>query len=653
MRILTTIGRTFTTVVIGLCCWTPSLWSKTTAPELTLSDLPSVLHDAVTTHPGKRELDEEALLRSHEKLFAQFDPDKTYVLENEIAPYVDPKNGTEYLSEYQHRDFRQYFAMIGLCQKAVERSRKIRGGFFFTDSQSVDAIRGKPREDYPQYAVDIDELSGRMFHKYLRLVASRLPKNSEDDGEAVKEAVHLAEKELEDEENPWLKLRPNGSKKNQSAVALVILKSVVSALDAHSDVVEEEGARQMRERLTKEAFGTGIVPSVGEVGCTVRKVVRGSPANRLGLIKERDQIISVNGHLCSEMTLSEIERALNQERSGSVSLVLSRTEPGTNPKTMNITVQRQRYTVLEGRLESEVRPTPQGRVLILTLHSFYRGGTGISSSEDVRKAFQEAFRGGPIAGVVLDLRDNGGGYVAEAVRVVGEFITTGVVMTAQYADGTRLVFRDVNPDVLFSGPVVVLTSRATASASEIVAQALKDYGRAVTVGDPHTYGKGSVQMQTVTDINEKGAWVNVPLRLTVGQFFTVSGYSPQYSGVASDIIVPGIYNGSRPAEEAKSSARIQPMFKDSLDDIRLDARAWYIAHYLPFLQRRTDLYRRWVPTLQKRSAQRMEHNSLWKIATHPALSSEKETVTKKVRDLQMEEAVAIEDDLIQLSKSGL
>ena len=263
-----TMMRMFAAAAVGFFCWASPLLSET---ALTLSDLPSVLHDAVHSHPGKGELDQTILLQSHDKLFAQFDPGKIYLLEREIAPYVDPKNGEKYLSEYQHGDFRQYFAMIELCQKAVERSRTIRSGFFFTDSQSIDAIRETPKESYTEYAADMDDLSGRVFHKYLRLIASRLSKDSEGDSEAVKEAVSLAEKELEDEEIPWLKLSPNGSPKSRSSVALVILKSVVSALDVHSDVVESEGARQMRERLTKQAFGTGIVPNVNEAGCIVRE----------------------------------------------------------------------------------------------------------------------------------------------------------------------------------------------------------------------------------------------------------------------------------------------------------------------------------------------------------------------------------------------
>lgn len=650
------IIRTLSLLALSLCCWAHPVQCGTEAPTLTLSDLPSVLHDAILSHPGKGKLDEATLLRSHDKLFEQFDPDKIYLLEREVAPFLDPKNGAEYLTQYQHNDFRQYFAMITLFQKAIERSRKIRGGFFFTDSQSVDAIRKRPREIYAHYAMDDDELSGRIFHRYLRLVASRLSEEAEGDGEAVKEAVRLAEKELEDGETPWLKLRPNGSEEGQSLVARAILKSIFSALDVHSDVIGEEGARQMRERLTKEAFGTGIVSVMTDRGCIIKKIVRGSPASRMKTIQERDQIVSIDGHLCADMTVSEIEQALNQERAGAVHLVLNRIGLGTKTKSLNVIVPRRRYTMLEGRIESEVRVTPQGRILVLTLHSLYRGGPGVSSSEDMKRAFRDASRDGRIAGIVLDLRDNGGGYVAEAVRVVGEFISTGVVMTAQYADGTRVIFRDINPEVLFSGPVVVLTSRNTASAAEIVAQALKDYGRAVTVGDSHTYGKGSVQMQTVTDINEKDVWVNVPLRLTVGQFFTVSGYSPQCSGVVSDIIVPGMYDRPQSQEGTTEGmiGRIQPLFQDSLDDVRLDARAWYSSHYLPFLQHRTDQYRRWIPTLQKRSSQRMEQNPLWKIVTKKTLlPTEREAAVQKARDLQMDEAVAIETDMIQLSKSGL
>lgn len=624
--------------------------------QLDLSDLPSVLNELVRYHPGKRVVDEEVLLRSHEKLFSLFDGEKIYLLEKEVAEYLNPKNGKRFLLEYQKKNFSAYFKILDICHRAVQRSRSIRSGFFFTDTQTIDSIRNSQKLTYDHYAEDIDDLQNRVFHHYVRLVAKRLDPDEEGESEKVKNAVMLAEKELEANEKPWLEFSTQRgiSKERGTLTARVILKSILSALDAHSDVMGERGARDIRERLTKEAFGTGVVAGISEEGCFVKKVIKGSPADRLGTIKVHDRILSLDGRPCSEMLASEIESALNKESTAMVVLTLKRSfDQKRGEETLFVTIPRRRYTMQEGRLEIETRKTPQGKIAILTLHSFYRGGSGVSSSEDMKRAFHDEKATGPIAGVILDLRDNGGGYVTEAVRVVGEFINTGVVMAASYADGSKLVFRDLEPGAGFTGPMIVLTSKATASAAEIVAQALKDYGRAIIVGDPSTYGKGSIQMQTVTDMSEKQVWANIPLRLTIGRFYTVSGYSPQLGGVTADIVVPGVYERTKTEEErgdGRLKERIDPMYRDSLDDVRLEARGWYQENYLPFVQKTTNQYRRLIPTLKANSEQRMKQNVLWSIFNYrPVSPEEKEAVRRKVNELQMNEAVAIEEDLIRLS----
>ena len=487
-------------------CATPATVSQGAQQQLDLPDLPQLLHDLVSCHPGKKTIDEEVLLRSREKLFSLFDSDKNYLLMSEVAPFIDPKNGKLFLEEYQKNDFTTYYKMLEICREAVKRSRTIRTGFFFTNSETIDRIRKTPPENYELYASDHDELTARLFHKYVRLIANRLRLNAEGDSKQVSRAVLLAEKELEAHESGWLSLdtRPGASNDKRSSAARLILKTILSSLDAHSDVMGQKGTRDIRERLTKEAFGTGVIPVVDDIGCFVKKIVSGSPAARLGVIKVNDRIVALDGCCCSEMTQSEIEDVLNQEKKGRVRFTLKRTAPqGRGEQTLTTTVSRSAYTMLEGRLELQKIRSSQGVIALITLHAFYRGGPGVSSSEDLKKALKEAQSQGPLAGVILDLRDNGGGYITEAVRVVGQFIKSGVVMTACYADGSRLVFRDLDPAIAFAGPMVVLTSKATASAAEIVAQALKDYGRAIIVGDPQTYGKGSIQMQTVTDVGKK------------------------------------------------------------------------------------------------------------------------------------------------------
>src|SRR5205814_1389380 len=147
-----------------------------------------------------------------------------------------------------------------------------------------------------------------------------------------------------------------------------------------------------------------------------------------------------------------------------------------------------------------------------------------------------------ISGLVIDLRRNGGGSLEEAVNLTGLFIKKGPVVQAKDANGNIHVSKDRDSTIAYDGPLIVLTNRLSASASEIFAAALQDYGRAVIVGDEHTFGKGTVQTMLEigrfipflgTDSNEAGA-----LKLTIQKFYRVAGGSTQFHGVSSDIRLP-------------------------------------------------------------------------------------------------------------------
>ena len=142
-----------------------------------------------------------------------------------------------------------------------------------------------------------------------------------------------------------------------------------------------------------------------------------------------------------------------------------------------------------------------------------------------------------VDGLVLDLSNNGGGSLEDAVKIGGLFIKTGnIVKQTARKEGAENALSDIDEKVDWEGPLVILTSRISASASEIVSGAMKDYNRAVIVGSEHTYGKGSIQ--TVIPIpGELGA-----LKVTIGMFFTPGGFSTQHRGVESDIIIPSPYN---------------------------------------------------------------------------------------------------------------
>ncbi|HXF28318.1 MAG TPA: S41 family peptidase, partial [Chlamydiales bacterium] len=291
------------------------------------------------------------------------------------------------------------------------------------------------------------------------------------------------------------------------------------------------------------------------------------------------------------------------------------------------------------------------------------GPDGISAVNDVKKALDDLAQKGPIKGLILDLRDNRGGFLMQAVGVAGLFIKSGVIVISKTADGKEHFFRDLKPGIEYTGPLVILTSKMTASAAEIVTQALQDYGVAIVVGDERTYGKGSIQMQTVTT---KG--VDSPLKITVGQYYSVSGKSTQVEGVKADIVVPSVFFNRRMGEEylhfplALEGGAVPAAFDDKLIDIEPAMKEWYLQYYLPNLQTPVHIKPQVRKELQARSKERMDKNqeyqrflsglSLYKVVKHgdkeETVKLTKEEAQRRIWALQMQEAVNVAKDLAEL-----
>jgi carboxyl-terminal processing protease len=186
------------------------------------------------------------------------------------------------------------------------------------------------------------------------------------------------------------------------------------------------------------------------------------------------------------------------------------------------------------------------KLAVLELPSFYGDAdpTQRQSTKDVERLLRQA-TAEKADGLLLDLSRNGGGLLQHAVQISGFFLRSGAIVAIENSDGDRQIQRDTDRDVLFSGPVVVLTSRVSASASEILAGALKDYRRAVIVGDDHTFGKGTVQ--TVSPLpHGDGA-----LKITTQLFFRPGGLSTQHDGVASDVVIPSLLAGEEYGEKTQ------------------------------------------------------------------------------------------------------
>ena len=209
--------------------------------------------------------------------------------------------------------------------------------------------------------------------------------------------------------------------------------------------------------------------------------------------------------------------------------------------TFDATIVRDKIDIKEQAAKLAYEKVTRGdktyKVGIIDLPSFYGGGEkgSRSCSADVKKALEEAKKE-KVDGIVLNLSGNGGGLLEEAVKISGLFLKKGGVVATKDGDTRTQVISDQNSETTYSGPLVVLTSRYSASASEILAGALKDYKRALVVGADHTFGKGSVQVISPLPLG-LGA-----MKVTTGMFFLPAGQSTQLAGVNSDITLPSVLN---------------------------------------------------------------------------------------------------------------
>jgi len=229
----------------------------------------------------------------------------------------------------------------------------------------------------------------------------------------------------------------------------------------------------------------------------------------------------------------------------------------------------------------------------------------------------------------------------------------GVVVSVKDNTGLVQKLRNTEPNMTWDGPLIILTNRASASAAEIVAQALREYGRAIIVGDPESYGKGTFQTFTLEasnygKVNPKGEF-----KVTRGRYYTVSGKTPQLVGVPSDIIVPGLFSGMEIGEKFSKYPlepdQIAPSFDDDLSDIPLIHRQQVMRLYKFNLQQIVTTYEPYLETLKKNAAQRIKSNQNYQNFLEAISKKEfSQLPSFGQMDLQLHEALNIMKDLLVL-----
>jgi carboxyl-terminal processing protease len=327
--------------------------------------------------------------------------------------------------------------------------------------------------------------------------------------------------------------------------------AVARAYDPHTNYLPPQ---------QKEDFDIGMRGSLEGIGATLREedgyikvvsIIPGSPAARQGQLHAEDVILMVaqgSGEPV-EVTDTRLRDAVSLIRGpkGTEVRLTVRKPDGTR---VVIPIVRDVVQIEETFVKSAVIGGPGGRSFgYIKVPSFYRdfqktrdGGAARNVTDDVR-AELEKLTAKKVDGVILDLRNNGGGALTDAVDVTGLFIEKGPVVQIKNSSGRIETLADEDPSVVYAGPLLVQVNEFSASASEIVAGALQDYGRAVIVGSDHTHGKGTVQ--AVVDLDRSLPFSNMErykplgaMRVTIQKFYRVSGASTQFRGVVPDIVLP-------------------------------------------------------------------------------------------------------------------
>lgn len=328
------------------------------------------------------------------------------------------------------------------------------------------------------------------------------------------------------------KAKPQDPKEVQ---ANLITRSLFLAMDPHSDYISEEQASNFEMSMSANLQGVGLALKEDELGAKIIKVVKNGPAEKSGKFKKNDIITKVNGKSISNMSVNDVVELIRGDKGSKVKLSVTRIDSKTKKiTTFETSLIRDIIPLEEQRVKAFDTVVDGKRIVVINLPSFYNDpSSGKGSSHDMIDAYKELKAKGKIDGLILDMRNNGGGLLDESIRVVGLFMKQPVAVQVKSPEGTRL-FQAGVPPVLMEEPLVVLINRYSASASEIVAGALKDYNRALIVGDDRTYGKGTVQ----SVINKFRQFKLGMIKVTTGQFFTPGGSSTQLKGVTSHIQIP-------------------------------------------------------------------------------------------------------------------
>jgi carboxyl-terminal processing protease len=359
-------------------------------------------------------------------------------------------------------------------------------------------------------------------------------------------------------------------KENEAIDVLELyLTALATVYDPHSGYMSPRTVDDFNIQMKLSLVGIGATLTMEDGYTKIINIVPGGPADLDGKLKPEDRIIAVtqeNGETVDviDMPLTKVVNMIRGKKNTTVKLTVLKGDKGIHAIPEMIAIKRDTVKLTEQEAKGEIRKLKmedgtEKKIGVLTLPSFYFDFEGASagkenfksSTNDVKKILAD-FNKEKIDGLLLDLRSNGGGSLFEAITLTGLFIKKGPVVQVRNQNGSVEIKNDPDKNICYDGPMAVLVNRLSASAAEIFAGAIQDYGRGIIIGDSHTHGKGTVQ--TIFDLDAflrhyGGKSPSGSVKITTSKFYRINGESTQNKGITPDIVFPSFTDAMEIGEE--------------------------------------------------------------------------------------------------------
>lgn len=553
------------------------------------------LADAVLTHYHYKAtpLDDTLSEKIFERYLKSLDPEKYFFLQADIDLLSNIR--TQLDDAIINKDLSLPFSVFNLyTQRMIERFTGARSllkePFDFRQNESYQFSR--ENESWAKSEEELHELwRKRVKNDWLRLKLAG--KDDEKIAETLDKRYEASIRRME--------------RMKSEDVFQIFMNAYTMSIEPHTNYLGPRAAENFDITMKLSLVGIGAVLQEKEEYTTIREIVAGSPAALSRQLKVGDRIIGVaqgeNGTLTDVLgwRLDDTVRLIRGEANSVVVLDILPADTGPDGKHKLVSLVRKKITLDEQAAKKSVIPVTRAGVTrqigVISLPSFYqdfearqKGDTNFkSATRDVERILTD-LKAQKVDSVLIDLRGNGGGSLVEAIELTGLFIDKGPVVQHRDAGGKITVANDTRAGVAWSGPVGVLINQDSASASEIFAAAIQDYGRGLILGEP-SFGKGTVQtMFNLDNLGQNEQQQFGEVKMTVAQFFRINGGTTQLHGVTPDIRFP--------ATTVDGENRGESSFDNALPWVQIAAAEYSPAENLKDL----------VPVLQIRHETRVKND---------------------------------------------